>query len=358
MARVTRSERRIANVMDGDVGLSVATALIVAERLGMRYQRRVLREYRRHRNPNLELDIDRMVELLRAAMVFAYLRAKLRVGDLLPVVLELATPFRGSTDFMRRRLQMSVSDVDRLNQSYSTDALRVMKSASVKTEKALQKTLLRTQLAGEHVREGVKSLRRTLEAQGITDTKNYQLEAIFRTQTQLAYAAGQHAALADPTVSKYLWGFKYVTVGDARVRPEHRALEGVTLPKEDIFWEKHKPPNGWNCRCTAIPLFREQNVVSPPESYTDPLTGRGVVPGADKGFAFDPGKILDPLSTKRSVPFVPVPEGTKIPAVPKKTEIDQKVQKKLKPRPKPEPGPKPTSEKKATKRKVAEKTGQ
>lgn len=42
---------------------------------------------------------------------------------------------------------------------------------------------------------------------------------------------------------------RYSTVKDARVRDEHRALEGITLPMYHSFWNTHYPPNGWKCRC-------------------------------------------------------------------------------------------------------------
>lgn len=43
----------------------------------------------------------------------------------------------------------------------------------------------------------------------------------------------------------------YRTVGDGRVRTEHAALDGVTLPIGHHFWRKNFPPNDWNCRCNA-----------------------------------------------------------------------------------------------------------
>jgi SPP1 gp7 family putative phage head morphogenesis protein len=44
----------------------------------------------------------------------------------------------------------------------------------------------------------------------------------------------------------------YHTVGDARVRPTHAALDGITRQVGDNFWRSYMPPNGWNCRCTVI----------------------------------------------------------------------------------------------------------
>lgn len=44
----------------------------------------------------------------------------------------------------------------------------------------------------------------------------------------------------------------YMTVGDNRVRPEHEAMNKITRPINDKFWDKYYPPNGWNCRCFVI----------------------------------------------------------------------------------------------------------
>lgn len=53
---------------------------------------------------------------------------------------------------------------------------------------------------------------------------------------------------------------KYRTVGDGRVRPDHRLLEGVTYPVDDPFWNTYYPPNGWNCRCTVTSTPTEEIV--------------------------------------------------------------------------------------------------
>lgn len=47
---------------------------------------------------------------------------------------------------------------------------------------------------------------------------------------------------------------EYVTVGDARVREEHKVLDGVIRPVEDAFWNTFYPPWSWRCRCTTKKL--------------------------------------------------------------------------------------------------------
>jgi len=42
------------------------------------------------------------------------------------------------------------------------------------------------------------------------------------------------------------------------VRPEHAALDRVTLPPSDSFWEEFYPPNGWNCRCTVVQMLKSK----------------------------------------------------------------------------------------------------
>lgn len=66
-------------------------------------------------------------------------------------------------------------------------------------------------------------------------------------------SAGQWQQVqASKDVYPYL---RYQTVGDAHVRPEHQALNGITKPVDDPFWQSYYPPNGWNCRCHAEPVM-------------------------------------------------------------------------------------------------------
>ena len=85
------------------------------------------------------------------------------------------------------------------------------------------------------------------------------------------------------------YNLQYRTVCDAKVRPEHAALHGVTLPITDSFWEEYYPPNGWNCRCTVVQVHKSKYAVTDHEeamSLGELATGKDT-----KGiFRFNPGK--------------------------------------------------------------------
>ena len=59
------------------------------------------------------------------------------------------------------------------------------------------------------------------------------------------------------------YNLQYRTAGDDKVRPEHAALNGVTLPPSDPFWATYYPPNGWNCRCTVVQVRKAKYATTP-----------------------------------------------------------------------------------------------
>ncbi len=80
-------------------------------------------------------------------------------------------------------------------------------------------------------------------------------ELLLRTHGFQAYAAGQHEVMARQRVAFPFW--QYQTADDDRVRDSHAVLDGLVLPADSPFWEKHFPPWDWGCRCQVIPLQRE-----------------------------------------------------------------------------------------------------
>lgn len=85
------------------------------------------------------------------------------------------------------------------------------------------------------------------------------------------------------------YNLQYRTANDSKVRPEHAALNGVTLPPSDPFWEEYYPPNGWNCRCTVVQVRKSKYPTTPHEETM--ALGEEALQRDTKGiFHFNPGK--------------------------------------------------------------------
>jgi len=143
---------------------------------------------------------------------------------------------------------------------------------------------------GEILPVAIGRLRAGFVAAGVTNIASHTLETMVRTQTAIAYAAGEDNADKDPFVDEILWGYEYVTVGDDRVRPNHVAMEGITLPKDDPFWDSNSPPNGFNCRCVRVRVFVDDEI-SRVEANAVDVDGVIVSPQADPGFEFNAGQL-------------------------------------------------------------------
>ena len=91
------------------------------------------------------------------------------------------------------------------------------------------------------------------------------------------------------------YDLQYRTALDGLVRPEHAALEGITLPPSDKFWNEYYPPNGWNCRCTAVQVLKDKYPTSDSDQACEAgerATTQIGKNGENKAamFRFNPGK--------------------------------------------------------------------
>lgn len=108
-----------------------------------------------------------------------------------------------------------------------------------------------------------------------------------RTEYDTAFATAQmgrqwNEYVADAETFPLL---KYITVHDERVRHDHKAFDGVTLPIGHAFWDTHTPPNGFNCRCRMIQLSEFDEYTITPDGDVKNL------PKPDQPlFEFNPGK--------------------------------------------------------------------
>lgn len=78
----------------------------------------------------------------------------------------------------------------------------------------------------------------------------------YQTATLIAESAANYNRLIKKTKLFPYW--KYLTVGDDKVREEHAALHGVILAANDPRWKNIFPPNGWKCRCYVVGVMAHE----------------------------------------------------------------------------------------------------
>ncbi|TBV76869.1 phage minor head protein [Pseudoxanthomonas winnipegensis] len=127
-----------------------------------------------------------------------------------------------------------------------------------------------------------------------------RLKTIFETNMHTAYAAGEWEQIEEASVdAPYLM---YDAVDDNRTRPQHHAWSGTVLRWDDPWWDTHRPPNGYNCRCSTIQLSKydlrgmgkdgpDQAPAIKRRKWVNSRTGEEMeIPvGIDPGFDYNPG---------------------------------------------------------------------
>lgn len=143
---------------------------------------------------------------------------------------------------------------------------------------------------------------RTGEVITVQQGSQWRLGLIARQNVQNAVNAGRWQEQWDNREDQPF--LRYVSLNDARTRPDHRALHGKVFPLEDPFWQSHYPPNGWNCRCyvqgvSEARLKRrgwkversEGKIISREIRIRDRRSGE-VTPRSVTGYALGPGRVV------------------------------------------------------------------
>ena len=299
MATLTKTPQQNATQQDNERMRLENIGVSAGRSLGRRLRAAVVKAFshgddlQAAMNPILQDIIQLLTGNMSAAHLAGRRRAVISAGNILHTrslaLASAANAFDGAVKFVQDRLKLSEIDVAVLNQSYGPTATRIVGEIGSVVEKGSLQAVEIAVEQGAHTRETVNILRTQLDKAGLTNVQPYLLETIARTQTQLAYGAGRWNVNQDPAIDEILWGYEYVTVGDDRVRPKHETLNGTRYPKNDPLLQEIWPPNGFDCRCTMIEIYFEGTPNRPAE--TEIVDGVEVVPGADAGWAFNPGVV-------------------------------------------------------------------
>ncbi len=153
----------------------------------------------------------------------------------------------------RRKIKLAVSEF-----AYSVDSPHLLASFEMNLFRfSAGKTLAQVQSLNQAFRDAPSFDIFRMNANRIGDVFNTRW---LRTEFDTAVLVGEsaatyHSLMRDVDIFPF---WEYRTAGDAAVREEHAALEGLILPANDPRWGKIFPPNGWNCRCYIVARTREE----------------------------------------------------------------------------------------------------
>ena len=121
-----------------------------------------------------------------------------------------------------------------------------------------------------------------------------RLQLIFRANVGGALMAGRWRRMVRNAGSHPFW--IYDAILDARVRPTHAKLDGRVFAVGDAAAARWMPPNGFNCRCSAIPMTAAEMTRRGLKPVTSGRLAR--LPKPDSGWAYNPGDGWEDISAQ------------------------------------------------------------
>lgn len=169
-------------------------------------------------------------------------------------MLTTAVPYEEAAEFLAGKPAVSRALFDRLLPELKARAFTIM---AVDSADALQaaRDAIATIPRGEDWDKVKKHLAASLEP-WLGEGAAVRTEMLMRWHAYQAYAVANKRNLdANTDLFPYR---QYQTAKDGRVRASHAALEGVTLPHDSPFWDRHTPPWEYGCRCDVRGVTAEE----------------------------------------------------------------------------------------------------
>jgi SPP1 gp7 family putative phage head morphogenesis protein len=158
----------------------------------------------------------------------------------------------------------------------------------------MQVSLLKAQKEGKSFESWKKEIKPTLQKKGWWGTKkamnpktgefkeikigSSRLRTIYQTNMSVAYAQSRAKGQYEGK-TEYL---RYSAIMDGKTRPKHKLMHGKILHRDNDFWTRNYPPNGFNCRC-LVSAYRKSQI----EKKGWVIEEEAPEDIADKGWAYD-----------------------------------------------------------------------
>tara|TARA_E500000318_G_scaffold46673_5_gene44004 strand:+ start:1203 stop:2486 length:1284 start_codon:yes stop_codon:yes gene_type:complete len=211
--------------------------------------------------------------------------------------------FREAISFLRNKTRVPTGQWADLWRDEHTRGFMVAGAAKDQLIADFQGAILKAMQNGETLESFRRDFDQIVKKHGwsYNGSRGWRSKVIFETNLRQAYNAGRWVQAQ--RLKSRRPNLRYVSVQDERTRPHHRAWHGTILPVDHPWWDKHHPPNGWNCRCSVMSVSdremkrRGWKISAPPP---DILTRRRIntsagariveaPAGIDSGFDYNPG---------------------------------------------------------------------
>jgi hypothetical protein len=213
----------------------------------------------------------------------------------------LITP-QGALDFVRKSGLVDaqrLSGFTDLTGRWATTSVYLTDNAARETVR----TLLASQLGADSVtdiddfgdalgRVDYDAFMKSWEEVGLPNLTSAQTRLIFDQNTATALHAGRWDGMQNPTQKEIVKGLKYISMLLPTTRPEHSAWHNSIHPMNSTFWDRWYPPNGFNCKCSVIPVYEWE------------AEGKQVTDGKyKKFFKRDPGGTIPSFKTATGITY-------------------------------------------------------
>lgn len=210
---------------------------------------------------------------------------------------ESVTP-EEAIDFIKSLTSFSQAAARRLAPQYRQAAFTVARVEQIALLDRTQQLLAQALEEGWTKQEFIERLNAAFDSAGVTRLNSFHAELVFQQNMTTAYSNGRYQQMRDPEVMRGLPFWRYRTMEDERVRPNHAALDGFVAAADDPVWSYIYPPNGFNCRCSVDPLLRSEGVAALGANIDIPGSARLPAGGGpDPGFESKPGANLRQLAS-------------------------------------------------------------
>lgn len=171
----------------------------------------------------------------------------------MPAILLTPTPHTEAAQFLRDKPAVSRETFDRLLPDLQARAIAITGIESVNVVQAVRDRIADLPAGADWfaARQDIAERMSPWLGEGA----RRRAELLLRAHGYQAYAAAKEQVMESQREAfPYA---QYVTAQDDRVRDSHAALDGIVLPVDSPFWDRHTPPWEYGCRCSKVFLTAE-----------------------------------------------------------------------------------------------------